>query len=185
MIEVSSWPDRHFQRSGKLAEPEQRARRRRLQRPAFQRSSGGQRRWPNQSDHLRQARPSSLRAIDHVVLIVDGLDDAVEWYAEVVGASRRRATCGKFGMVQLSLRRFDDRPCGCAAARKAHGRRPPVAGGRNMDHFCLEIGPVTKAAMEAHLKMHGLVIEEEGCAQAPRGRVTPGTFATRGIIRSS
>ena len=112
--------------------------------------------------------PFELRAIDHVVLIVDGLDRAVKWYADVVGATEE-GDLRKFGMVQLR--------CGASMidlvdAGSAQGRwaKPPVDGGRNMDHFCLEIGPVTKAAMEAHLKTHGLAIEEEGMRSGAKGQ---------------
>lgn len=111
--------------------------------------------------------PFDLRAIDHVVLIVDGLERATTWYADVLGASEE-GDLRKFGMVQLR--------CGAsmidlvdAASAQGAWARPAVAGGRNMDHFCLEIGPVTRAAMEAHLKDHGLAIEEEGVRSGAKG----------------
>lgn len=112
--------------------------------------------------------PFDLVAIDHVVLIVDDLERAVKWYAEVVGATEE-GDLRKFGMVQLR--------CGAsmidlvdAASEKGAWAKPKVAGGRNMDHLCLEIGPVTKAAMEAHLKAHGLAIEEEGMRSGAKGQ---------------
>ena len=104
--------------------------------------------------------PFELRAIDHVVLIVDGLDRAVKGHADVLGATEE-GDLQKFGMVQLR--------CGAAmidlvdaGSNKDRCARPAVPGGRNMDHFRLEIGPVTKAGMQAHLEAHGLAIEEEG-----------------------
>ncbi len=91
--------------------------------------------------------PFDLKAIDHVVLIVDGLDDAVKWYAEVVGATEE-GDLRQFGMVQLR--------CGAsmidlvdAASAEGGWAMPDVDGGRNMDHLCLEIGPVTKKTMES------------------------------------
>lgn len=112
--------------------------------------------------------PFALRAIDHVVLIVDGLEAAVKWYADVLGAAEE-GDLRQFGMVQLR--------CGAsmidlvdATSAKGAWARPPVAGGRNMDHLCLEVGPVTKTAMEAHLASHGLAIEEEGYRTGAKGR---------------
>lgn len=112
--------------------------------------------------------PFELRAIDHVVLIVDGLDDAVKWYADVVGATEE-GDLRKFGMVQLR--------CGAsmidlvdAGSQQGEWARPSVSGGRYMDHFCLEIGPVTRTAMETHLKAHGLAIEEEGLRSGAKGQ---------------
>ncbi len=111
--------------------------------------------------------PFDLKAIDHVVLIVDGLDAAVKWYSDVVGATEE-GDLRRFGMVQLR--------CGAsmidlvdAGSKQGEWARPGVEGGRNMDHLCLEIGPVTKSAMEAHLKAHGLAIEEEGVRSGAKG----------------
>jgi glyoxylase I family protein len=127
--------------------------------------------------------PFELRAIDHVVLIVDDLERAVKWYAEVVGAAEE-VSLRQFGMVQLR--------CGAsmidlvdAASEKGAWARPKVEGGRNMDHLCLEIGAVTRAAMEAHLARHGLEIEEQGMRGGAKGQGIPGTSATRGITRSN
>lgn len=111
--------------------------------------------------------PFELRAIDHVVLIVDGLDDAVKWYAEVVGATEE-GDLRQYGMVQL---RAGASMIDLVDARSEAGEwaRPQVEGGRNMDHLCLEIGPVTKKAMEAHLRKHGVEIEEEGLRMGAKG----------------
>ena len=38
-----------------------------------------------------------------------------------------------------------------------------------MDHLCLEIGPITRQEMEAHLKKHGLAIEEQGLRGGAKG----------------
>ncbi|HEX5006963.1 MAG TPA: VOC family protein [Hyphomonadaceae bacterium] len=112
--------------------------------------------------------PFELRAIDHVVLIVDDLEAAVRWYAEVVGAAEEHSL-RQFGMVQLragaSMIDLVD-----AASEKGAWARPPVGGGRNLDHLCLEIGPVTRQAMLEHLKKHGLRVEEEGLRMGAKGQ---------------
>jgi glyoxylase I family protein len=116
----------------------------------------------------RAAPPFELRAIDHVVLIVDDLEAAVKWYAEVVGAVEEHSL-REFGMVQLragaSMIDLVD-----AASKEGKWARPPVEGGRNLDHLCLEVGPVTKQAMKSHLTRHGLEIEEEGLRMGAKGQ---------------
>ena len=111
--------------------------------------------------------PFDLRAIDHVVLIVDGLEDAVRWYAEVIGATEEHSL-RQFGMVQLragaSMIDLVD-----ASAKEGEWARPEVAGGRNMDHLCLEIGPVSRPVMLEHLDRYGLAIEEEGLRMGAKG----------------
>jgi glyoxylase I family protein len=111
--------------------------------------------------------PFELRAIDHVVLIVDDLERAVKWFAEVVGATEEHSL-RQFSMVQLragaSMIDLVD-----AASKKGEWARPKVDGGRNMDHLCLEIGPITKKEMAAHLKKHQLEIEDEGWRSGAKG----------------
>src|SRR5262245_28077869 len=103
--------------------------------------------------------PFELRAIDHVVLIVDDIETAVRWYAEVVGATEEKSL-RQYGMVQLraGASMIDLVDVTSDAGKWA---RPKIAGGRNLDHFCLEIGPVTRAEMLTHLAKYGLKIEEE------------------------
>jgi glyoxylase I family protein len=117
---------------------------------------------------LTAGPPFELRSIDHVVLIVDDLEAAVKWYADVIGATEE-GDLRQFGMVQLrtgaSMIDLVD-----AASDEGGWARPRVKGGRNMDHLCLEIGPVTKKAMEAHLKKHGLEVEEEGVRSGAKGQ---------------
>jgi len=111
--------------------------------------------------------PFELRAIDHIVLIVDNLEKAVQWYAEVIGATEEKSL-RQYGMVQLrtgaSMIDLVD-----VASDAGKWARPEVGGGRNLDHFCLEIGPVTRPAMQAHLAKHGLKIEEEGLRGGAKG----------------
>jgi glyoxylase I family protein len=117
---------------------------------------------------MAAAPPFELRAIDHVVLIVDGLERAVKWYAEVLGATEE-GDLRQFGMVQL---RVGASMIDLVDASSASGEwaRPKVDGGRNMDHLCLEIGPVSKKDLLAHLKRHGLEIEEEGLRMGAKGQ---------------
>ncbi|MBI1359337.1 MAG: VOC family protein [Alphaproteobacteria bacterium] len=111
--------------------------------------------------------PFDLQAIDHVVLIVDGMDRAVRWYEDVIGA-KVEGDLLHVGMLQLR--------CGAsmidladAGSEKGAWARPAVAGGRNMDHLCIEIGPVTKAEMEAHLAAHDVEIVERGWRSGAKG----------------
>ena len=40
--------------------------------------------------------------------------------------------------------------------------QPDVAGGRNVDHVALALGPADPEAVRAHLAAHHVAIEEEG-----------------------
>jgi hypothetical protein len=47
--------------------------------------------------------------------------------------------------------------------------KPPVAGGRNVDHVCVATGSWDEAAMRAHLAAHDVAIVEEGIRYGARG----------------
>jgi glyoxylase I family protein len=113
------------------------------------------------------APPFSLVGIDHVVFLVDDLNAAMRWYAEVLGC-RPGYSYPNIGMEQVW--------CGAAlivlwdithpgAARAV----PPVRGGRNVDHVCIALGPFDENAMRAHLEAHDVRIVQEAFHGGARG----------------
>lgn len=111
--------------------------------------------------------PFALEGIDHVVLLVNGMDAAELFYCEVIGCSVD-ARLPQYGMVQLRA--------GAAlidlvdiAGEEGAWARPPVEGGRNMDHVCIATGGWDEAATRAHLAAHGVEIVEEGIRYGARG----------------
>jgi glyoxylase I family protein len=111
--------------------------------------------------------PFALEGIDHVVLLVDGMEAARRFYCEVIGCTVDNAL-PQYGMLQLRA--------GAAlidlvdiAREEGAWARPPAAGGRNMDHVCLATGPWEEAALRAHLAAHGVEIVEEGIRYGARG----------------
>jgi catechol 2,3-dioxygenase-like lactoylglutathione lyase family enzyme len=111
--------------------------------------------------------PFALQCIDHVVLIVDGMEEALAFYGDVLGA-KPEGDLMQFGMMQLraGASMIDLVDVGIAEGVWA---RPEVGGGRNMDHLCLDVGPVEAAAMKRHLKAHGVEVFEEGVRSGAKG----------------
>ena len=116
---------------------------------------------------MTQAPPFDLEGIDHVVLLVDGMAEAERFYREVVGCTIENAL-PQYGMLQLragaALIDLVD-----VAGEEGAWARPPVPGGRNMDHVCIATGRWDEAAMRAHLAAHGVEIVEEGIRGGARG----------------
>ncbi|MDX6284400.1 MAG: glyoxylase family protein [Kribbellaceae bacterium] len=113
------------------------------------------------------APPYALEGIDHVVLLVDGMEEARRFYCEVIGCSVDQAL-PQYGMLQLRA--------GAAlidlvdiSSEEGAWARPPVAGGRNLDHVCLATGAWDEAALRAHLAAHRVEIVEEGTRYGARG----------------
>ena len=111
--------------------------------------------------------PFALEGLDHVVLLVEDMDRAATFYRTVLGCTIER-DLSQYGMLQLRA--------GAAlidlvdiAAAEGEWARPPVAGGRNMDHVCIATGPWNEAEMRAHLADHGVEIIEEGIRGGARG----------------
>ena len=132
---------------------------------------------------MAAAPPFAVEGLDHVVLLVDDLDTAEAFYRDVIGCRIERAV-PKFGMLQMRA--------GAAlidlvdiASDAGSWARPEVAGGRNVDHVCVAIGPFEESAMLAHLAAHDVAIVEEGLRYGARGEARLSTSGTRRATRSS
>ncbi len=111
--------------------------------------------------------PFELDGLDHVVLLVRDMDQARRFYCVVVGCSVDREL-PQYGMAQLRAGRSlidlvdvsSDAGAWC---------RPPVEGGRNMDHLCIATGGFEPEQMRAHLAEHDVEIVEEGVRYGATG----------------
>jgi glyoxylase I family protein len=111
--------------------------------------------------------PFALEGIDHILLLVNGMNPAVRFYTEVLGCTVEDAL-PQYAMLQLRA--------GAAlidlvdiSAPEAAWAKPPVAGGRNFDHLCLALGVHDEAALRRHLARHHVEIIEEGVHGGSRG----------------
>jgi catechol 2,3-dioxygenase-like lactoylglutathione lyase family enzyme len=113
------------------------------------------------------APPFALEGLDHVVLLVGDMARARAFYCAVLGCTVE-GTLPEHGMVQLraGTALIDLVDIGTAEGAWA---RPPVEGGRNVDHVCIATGPWDEAAMRAHLAAHDVAIVEEGIRTGARG----------------
>ena len=96
----------------------------------------------------------SISGIDHIVLRVEDVTRALEFYRDTLGCTVEREQRAQ-GLTQLRAGRSlidlvaADGPLG---GRTAHGAR----GGPNVEHFCLTLVPFDEAALRAHLAAHGI-----------------------------
>jgi glyoxylase I family protein len=96
-----------------------------------------------------------IREIDHVVLRTARLDEALNFYCNVLGCSVERRL-ESLGLVQLRAGRslIDLVPVDSTLGRA--GGRAPGREGRNMDHFCVRVDPFDEAAIRRHLAQQGV-----------------------------
>jgi catechol 2,3-dioxygenase-like lactoylglutathione lyase family enzyme len=116
---------------------------------------------------MARSPPFALQGIDHVVLLIDDMAAARAFYLEVIGCTVETAL-PRYGMVQLragaALIDLVD-----TSGEPGSWARPPVAGGRNVDHVCIATGPWDEAAMRTWLAAHDVAIVEEGVNNGARG----------------
>ncbi len=116
---------------------------------------------------MTSAPPFSLVGLDHVVFLVDDMAKALTFYGEVLGC-QPGYSYPALGMEQLW--------CGSALIvlwdtthPGATKGIPPVTGGRNVDHVCINLSPFAHDAMRAHLAAHGVAIDREAFHGGARG----------------
>jgi glyoxylase I family protein len=105
-----------------------------------------------------------IRGLDHVVIRVANLDRSLAFYRDALGCREERRL-DSIGLVQLraGASLIDLVPLDSPLGR-AGGEAPPAfeAGGRNMDHFALELGHFDEAEIRSHLERHAIEPGEVG-----------------------
>ena len=111
--------------------------------------------------------PFQLQGLDHVVLLVGDMEVAERFYCDVVGCSLDREL-PQYGMAQLRAGASLIDLVDISTDEGAWGR-PPVEGGRNLDHVCLATSGFEPDALRAHLAANGVEIVEEGVRYGATG----------------
>ena len=104
--------------------------------------------------------PFPLKGLDHVVLLVDGMAPATAFYTDVIGCTVDN-DLPQFGMRQLRAGAHLIDLVDISSEQGAWAR-PEIAGGRNVDHVALALGPADPEQVRAHLAAHHVEIIEEG-----------------------
>lgn len=111
--------------------------------------------------------PFQMVGIDHIVLLVTDMKQAMHFYTQVLGCkpgysypsiAMEQVWCGTELIVLIDI-----------SPPEGQKHRPPVDGGRNMDHVCLSIGPCDPAVLRAHLEKHNVKIDMEAVHGGARG----------------
>jgi glyoxylase I family protein len=101
------------------------------------------------------------KGLDHLVLRVKDPAAMERFYVEVLGLAVERRS-DTIGLVQL---RAGAQLVDLVAVDGMLGRQGgagPGVGGRNLDHFCLNLHDFDLAAVIAHLEAHGVAVGESG-----------------------
>lgn len=105
--------------------------------------------------------PLKIKSLDHLVLRVRDLEAMIAFYTGVLGLTVERRQ-ERIGLVQL---RAGSQLVDLVSVDGQLGRMggaAPADGGRNLDHFCLNVEGFDLAEVTAHLAAHGVVVGESG-----------------------
>lgn len=97
-----------------------------------------------------------IARIDHIVLRTDNIKAMLRFYCEVLGCTVERETSKELGLTQLRA--------GSALIDLVtiEGKLGRMGGGvpskkdNNLDHFCLQLKPISEEEILQHLKSHGI-----------------------------
>lgn len=118
------------------------------------------------SDDLRP--PFALERIEHVLLLVNGMDDALSFYERVLGAALE-SRLPQYGMAELRVGASHLDLVDTSVPQGAWAK-PPVTGGRNVDHVAIRIDAPDEAALRRHLAACGVEIVQERTEKTASGR---------------
>ena len=90
--------------------------------------------------------PLRVKGLDHVVLRVADMDRAIGFYEQVLGLHIERRL-PEIGLVQLRAG---------SAMIDLVPQKEGETGGRNMDHYAVQIESLDVEALSAHLRRHGV-----------------------------
>lgn len=100
-----------------------------------------------------------IAGIDHIVLRTTQLDAMLAFYCQVLGCELERQTSPEVGLTQLRAgNAMIDLVTLDSNLGKAGGPAPALTG-RNLDHFCLQLKPVSEVEIIDHLQRHGIDVD--------------------------
>ena len=99
--------------------------------------------------------PFAVGGLDHVVIRARDVARLVTFWRDVLGCEVEKVQ-DKLGLTQIRTGRSLVDLVDVEGKIGKQGGAAPGKEGRNMDHFCLRVDPFDGAAIQAHLKAHGV-----------------------------
>ena len=97
-----------------------------------------------------------IASIDHIVLRTSQLSTMLHFYTQVLGCHVERETPTETGLTQL---RAGNALIDLVAVDSELGRLgggTPTASANNLDHFCLQLSPISEQEIRQHLSNFGI-----------------------------
>lgn len=97
-----------------------------------------------------------ITGIDHIVLRTSKIQAMLHFYCQVLGCSIERETANEIGLIQLRAgNALIDLVTIDGELGKKGGAEPTLTE-NNLDHFCLQLNPISEIQIKDHLQKHGI-----------------------------
>ncbi len=97
-----------------------------------------------------------VAGIDHIVLRTTKLPEMLVFYCEVLGCKVEIETPPETGLTQLRAGNALIDLVTVDSRLGKMGGGPPTETENNVDHFCLQLTPISETEIKEHLQAHGI-----------------------------
>lgn len=101
-----------------------------------------------------------IRAIDHLVLRTAQLPRMIDFYTRVLGCTLERDAGAELGLMQLRAGTALIDLVSVDGELGRAGGGAPTATENNLDHFCLQLEPISTAELADWLRSEGVAVGE-------------------------
>ncbi len=102
----------------------------------------------------------AISGIDHIVLRTAKLNKMLDFYSGILGCKVERETSKETGLVQLRAGNSLIDLVVVDSRLGKLGGGAPTSTENNLDHFCLQLKPITESEIKAHLLSHGIEFDD-------------------------
>jgi len=99
-----------------------------------------------------------IAGIDHIVLRTTQISAMIHFYCDILGCSVERETSEELGLTQLRVGYSLIDLVVVDSELGALGGGAPTLTENNLDHFCLQLKPVSESDIKQHLLSHGVAV---------------------------
>ena len=97
-----------------------------------------------------------IATIDHIVLRTSQIKEMLAFYCDVLGCSIERETSEELGLTQLRAGNALIDLVTTDGKLGRMGGEKPTPRDNNLDHFCLQLKPISEEEIKQHLLSHGI-----------------------------
>lgn len=101
-----------------------------------------------------------IATLDHLVLRTAHLAKMVDFYTQVLGCTLERETDPALGLTQLRAGNALIDLVDVDSELGRLGGAPPTPSANNLDHFCLQLEPISEADLTQWLRQQGVEVGE-------------------------